>query len=105
MQVAYYDMKYVGPRMEVDNEKRMIFADVEVTRQGKIVDPIYPAKFIYKTGADQPSTEVAKHMTIRDDLYVIVGMVNPTTKVASPSFGARICPSTVSPVRRPKRRT
>ncbi|WP_272421494.1 heme lyase CcmF/NrfE family subunit [Polyangium jinanense] len=85
-QVDYYSMTYVGPRMEVDNEKRMIFTDLDVVRQGRPIGRVTPAKFIYKTGADQPSTEVAKHMTIRDDLYVIVGMVNPTTKVASFQF-------------------
>ena len=58
-------------------EKRMIFADMEVTRQGKPVGQIHPAKFIYMKGAEQPSTEVAKYMNVRDDLYVIVGMVNP----------------------------
>jgi len=81
--VDYYTLTYAGTRMEVDNEKRMIFADVDVVRQGKPVGRINPAKFIYKKGAEQPSTEVAKHMTVRDDLYVIVGMINPTTKVAA----------------------
>ncbi len=82
-QIAYYDITYVGSRMEVDNEKRMVFADLDVTRQGVPIGRVSPAKFIYKTGADQPSTEVAKYMTPRDDLYVIVGMVNPQTKVAA----------------------
>jgi cytochrome c-type biogenesis protein CcmF len=85
-EIGYYSINYVGSRMEVDNEKRMIFVDIDVTRHGKHVGLLSPAKFIYKTGADQPSTEVAKHMTIRDDLYVIVGMVNPTTKVAAFQF-------------------
>jgi cytochrome c-type biogenesis protein CcmF len=83
VQIEYYSLKYMGSRMEVDAEKRMIFADMEVTRQGKPVGPIHPAKFIYMKGAEQPSTEVAKYMNPRDDLYVIVGMVNPQTKMAA----------------------
>jgi cytochrome c-type biogenesis protein CcmF len=78
-----YAVTYVGPRMEVDAEKRMIFADVDVQRNGKHVERISPAKFIYKTMGGSPSTEVARHITLRDDLYMIIGMVNPETKVAA----------------------
>ena len=78
-----YEVTYVGPRMEVDNEKRMIFADVDVKRNGKPVGRLTPAKYIYKSMGDTTSTEVAKHITVRDDLYMIIGMVNPKTKTAS----------------------
>jgi cytochrome c-type biogenesis protein CcmF len=78
-----YTLKYVGPRMEVDAEKRMIFADVQVSRNGKPVETISPAKFIYKTMGGSASTEVAMSHSVRDDLYMIIGMVNPQTKVAS----------------------
>jgi cytochrome c-type biogenesis protein CcmF len=82
MSIAEYTLTYAGTRMEVDSEKRMIFADVDVTRHGEPVGRISPAKFIYKTTPD-PSTEVARHITVRNDLYAIIGMVNPSTKVAS----------------------
>jgi cytochrome c-type biogenesis protein CcmF len=81
--IEEYDLTYAGSRREVDPEKQMIFADLDVVRNGKPAGRINPAKFIYKTGADAPSTEVAKHVTLRNDLYVIVGMVNPQTKVAA----------------------
>ncbi|MFT3773820.1 MAG: cytochrome c-type biogenesis CcmF C-terminal domain-containing protein [Minicystis sp.] len=83
VQFDRYTVQYVGPRMEVDQEKRMIFADVDVIRDGKKVARISPAKYIYKSMGDAPSTEVARHVTPRDDLYMIIGMVNPQTKVAS----------------------
>ena len=80
-----YTLTYAGPRMEVDQEKRMIFADVDVTRHGKPVGRISPAQFIYKSGGmgAGPRTVVARHITLRDDLYMIIGMVNPQTKVAA----------------------
>ncbi|HVY47118.1 MAG TPA: cytochrome c-type biogenesis CcmF C-terminal domain-containing protein, partial [Minicystis sp.] len=78
-----YTITYVGPRMEVDQEKRMIFADVDITRNGKPAGRLSPAKFIYKTSADAPSTEVARHVTLKNDLYMIIGMVNPQTKTAA----------------------
>ncbi|MFO0759043.1 MAG: cytochrome c-type biogenesis CcmF C-terminal domain-containing protein [Byssovorax sp.] len=82
-QIEEYQITYAGPRMEVDNEKRMVFADVDVMRNGKPAGRISPAKFIYKTMGEAPSTEVARHITLRNDLYMIIGMANPQTKVAS----------------------
>jgi cytochrome c-type biogenesis protein CcmF len=83
VQLEEYTMTYVGPRMEVDTEKRMVFADVDVSRNGKPVGRLSPAKFIYKTSAEAPSTEVAMYHSPKNDLYMIIGMVNPQTKVAS----------------------
>jgi cytochrome c-type biogenesis protein CcmF len=80
-----YTITYAGPRMEVDTEKRMVFADVDVSRNGTPIGRISPAQFIYKSGGmgAGPRTVVARHMSIRDDLYMIIGMVNPQTKVAA----------------------
>ncbi len=83
IQIEEYTLTYAGPRMEVDQEKRMIFADVDVMRHGKPVGRIAPAKFIYKSMGGTASTEVAMHHTMRNDLYMVIGMVNPQTKVAS----------------------
>ena len=82
-QVERFTLKYVGPRMEVDNGKRMIFADVKIFENGKEVGKLSPAKFIYKKMPDSPTTEIATFQSLRDDLYLVVGSVNPETKVAS----------------------
>lgn len=82
-QVERLTVQYVGPRMEVDNNKRMIFADVRVLEDGKEVGKLNPAKFIYKKMPDSPTTEVSMLHSIRDDLYLVVGSINPDTKVAS----------------------
>jgi cytochrome c-type biogenesis protein CcmF len=82
-QVERYTLKYVGPRMEVDNSKRMVFADIKVFEGGKEVGSLSPAKFIYKKMPSSPTTEVATLQSVRDDLYVVIGSVNPETKVAS----------------------
>ncbi len=82
-QIQEYVVTYAGPRMEVDNEKRMIFADVDVVRNGKPAGRISPAKFIYKSMPEAPATIVGRHITLKNDLYMIIGMVNPQTKVAA----------------------
>jgi cytochrome c-type biogenesis protein CcmF len=81
--IEEYTITYAGPRMEVDSEKRMIFADVDVLRNGSPAGRISPAKFIYKTMPEAPATIVGRHITAKNDLYMIIGMVNPQTKVAA----------------------
>lgn len=76
-------VQYVGPRMEVDNAKRMVFADVRVLENGKEIGKLQPAKFIYKKMPESPTTEVAMLHSLRDDLYLVVGSINPETKLAS----------------------
>jgi len=82
-QVERLTIQYVGSRMEVDNSKRMVFADVKVFENGKEIGKLSPAKFIYKKMPDSPTTEVAMLHSLRDDLYLVVGSINPETKVAS----------------------
>jgi cytochrome c-type biogenesis protein CcmF len=81
--VGDYRLAYVKDRMEVDNNKRMIFADVDVYKGSKYIGRLDPAKFIYKKQPDTPTTEVAILHRLSDDIYVIVGSVNPETKIAS----------------------
>ena len=82
-EVAEYKITYAGPRMDSDEEKRMVFADVDVERDGKPVGRLSPAKFIYKATPEAPSTEVARHITMKNDLYLVIGMVSPQSKIAA----------------------
>ena len=85
IQIQEYTLKYMGPRMELDNTKRMAFADVRAyeTSSGKEVGQLSPAKFIYKKTPESPTTEVAMLHTLRDDLYIVVGSMSPEKKTAS----------------------
>jgi cytochrome c-type biogenesis protein CcmF len=83
--IAGYTMTYRGPRMEVDPAKRMIFADVDVERDGRSLGRLSPARFIY-TKAGQPTTEVSIRRGLRDDLYLVVGMIDPQSKRATLRF-------------------
>ena len=82
-QIERFTLEYIGPRMEVDTTKRMVFADIRVKDGDKVMGQLAPAKFIYKKMPDSPTTEVAMLHSIRDDLYLVVGSINPQTKVAS----------------------
>jgi cytochrome c-type biogenesis protein CcmF len=78
-----YQLIYKGVRTELDHEKRMVFADLDVMHHGEPVGTLAPAKYIYMATGTQPRTVVDKHVTLRDDLYVSVGAVSPQTKMAS----------------------
>jgi cytochrome c-type biogenesis protein CcmF len=82
-EVGPYKLTYTGSRMEVDAAKRMVFADLAVERGGRPMGTASPAKFIYRRMPEAPTTEVALLHSLRDDLYVVVGMVNPETKSAT----------------------
>jgi cytochrome c-type biogenesis protein CcmF len=81
--VGDYKLTYNGSRMEVDPAKRMVFADLTVERGGEPYGTASPAKFIYRRMPESPTSEVAIIRSLRDDLYVVVGLVNPETKNAT----------------------
>jgi cytochrome c-type biogenesis protein CcmF len=83
MEVGPYQLRFDKSRMEVDPNKRMVFTDMTVLREGEVLGHVAPAKFIYRTHPDMPTTEVAIRSTLRDDVYVIMSSVNPTTKLGT----------------------
>jgi cytochrome c-type biogenesis protein CcmF len=83
MHVASYDIRFDKPRMEVDPSKRMIFTDMTILEDGDVKGKVSPAKFIYRTHPEMPTTEVAIRSSLRDDVYVIMSSVNPETKLGT----------------------
>ncbi|HEY6560894.1 MAG TPA: cytochrome c-type biogenesis CcmF C-terminal domain-containing protein [Polyangiaceae bacterium] len=95
--VGQYQLTYVGPRMcpgnprctpeqQTDMSKRMIFADLDVSRGGEFIGRISPAKFIYTRSPQSPTTEIALLHSWKEDLYAVVGTVDPTSKRATLQF-------------------
>jgi cytochrome c-type biogenesis protein CcmF len=81
--VGQYDLTYEGPRVETDVNKRMIFADLRVSSDGRDLGELHPAKFFYTRSPDTPVTIVSMHRSIREDLYLIAGTVNLESKLAT----------------------
>ena len=88
-----YALTYTGPRMcpgglgcsdeeNADTTKRMVFADMQVSKGGKNLGRLSPAKFIYHRMPGSPTTEVGLMRSMGSDLYVVVGSANPETKRA-----------------------
>jgi cytochrome c-type biogenesis protein CcmF len=83
VEVGGYTLTYKGSRREVDLEKQMIFADLDVERGGKPLPQVNPAKFIYNESNMGPTTEVSQLNGLRDDLYVVLGAIDPESKRAT----------------------
>jgi cytochrome c-type biogenesis protein CcmF len=90
-QIGNFDIRYLGTRMcpgnpkcsaeeQADLNKRMLFADFEVKENGKALGQIHPAKFFFAKNPDGPTTEVSLLSSLRQDLYTVIGMIDPQSK-------------------------
>ncbi len=83
LNVGDYSLTFTGSRLEADNNKQMLFADMAVKKNGTAVGVVSPAKFVYRTHPEMPTTEVAIRSTPLHDVYVILNSVNPDNKLGT----------------------
>ncbi len=76
--IGHYTVKLEQLFFEDDGQKNMITAKVSVvdTDSGKDLGNLFPAKWAYRKPEDQVTTEVSKLMSLRDDLYIVLGAFN-----------------------------
>ena len=81
MAIGKHTVRYDQPRMEADPNKRMIFTDMTLLDpDGEETGQVAPAKFIYRTHPQMPTTEVAIQSRPAEDVYVIMSTVDPSTR-------------------------
>ncbi len=78
-----YSVRFDGPRMQDDLDKRMLLADMTVLRDGETVGHVTPARFFYGPPTQATTTEVAILSMPREDVYVILNGVNPESNVGT----------------------
>ena len=83
MEVRGFTIRYDGVRMEMDPNRRMIFTDLSLLKDGKRIDGLSPAKFIYSKPQETATTEVAIRTRLSEDVYAIMNNVNPQTKLGT----------------------
>jgi cytochrome c-type biogenesis protein CcmF len=71
-----YQLLYKGPHTEQKANATLRGAQIEVYRNGSLVDTLLPARSFYPT-QPEPLTEVAIHRTVREDLYLVLASENP----------------------------
>ena len=95
--VAGYQITYRGTRLcpgqascsaaeQGDMSKRMIFAELDLSKNGTPIGRMEPAKFIYPGSAMGQTTEVALRRSLSEDIYLVLGSADPTTKRATFQF-------------------
>jgi cytochrome c-type biogenesis protein CcmF len=77
LEVSGVSLRYDGFREEADINREMLFADLSVSEGGRSLGTVSPAKFVYRTHPDMPTTEVAIRSTPLADLYVILSTIDP----------------------------
>lgn len=74
-----YEIRHDGLRASEDWQKQMITAELTVLRDGERVDVLHPARWWYFQLLEQPTTEVSRHMSIAEDVYVSMMDADLTT--------------------------
>ena len=74
-----YEIHHTGLRTTQDWQKQMITAELEVLRDGEVVDVLTPARWWYFQLLEQPTTEVSRHMTVSEDVYASIQTIDMTT--------------------------
>jgi cytochrome c-type biogenesis protein CcmF len=77
MEVAGYTFRFDRIREEADANKQMVFGDMTVLLDGDVITHVSPAKFIYRTHPEMPTTEVDIESRLREDLYTIMATADP----------------------------
>lgn len=78
-EVGGYSVKYLNTRRETDLEKKKLFADFEIMRNGKDKGIVSPARFTFNEAPMSPTTEVGQLNGLRDDLYIVIGTIDNST--------------------------
>ena len=73
--IGNYDVRYDELVFADDGQKNMVMANLTVFRAGtdEPLGTLAPAKWFYRKPEEQVTTEVDKRLSIRDDLYVVLG--------------------------------
>ncbi|MBK8695246.1 MAG: cytochrome c biogenesis protein CcsA [Deltaproteobacteria bacterium] len=80
--LGQYTMRYEGIDNLRDIHVRQTRAIINVTRNGSFFATMHPARFVYTSRPEQPTSEVAIAPRLSEDLYLTMNSVDPTTRVA-----------------------
>ncbi len=83
MEVAGYTLRYEGWREEIDLNKSMTLAEIVLLHGERELATLRPAKYVYRTHPDMPTTEVDIRWTPLNDTYVILSTIDRQTARAT----------------------
>lgn len=80
--IGRYQLRYDNVESRRTPSQREIYTKMVVLVDGHEWRRVAPAKFVYTSHPEMPTSEVAIISTLREDLYTVMASVNPTTHVA-----------------------
>ncbi len=80
--IGRYTLRYDGVENRREPSRREVYTRVAVLVNGQEWRRVAPAKFVFNTHPDMPTSEVSIVSTPREDLYTVMASVSPTTRVA-----------------------
>jgi cytochrome c-type biogenesis protein CcmF len=81
--LAPYLIRYDRLSVTDDGQKQMVTAKMTVSRGGKPLDDMYPARWFFRNHEQEPTTEVALRRGFADDLYLVLAGYDVQSQVSS----------------------
>jgi cytochrome c-type biogenesis protein CcmF len=81
--VGHYTIRYDGLTVSDDGQKQMFTGQVSVTKDGKSLGVLKPAKWLYRRHEEEPTTQVAINRSLAEDLYLVMPGFDPKDQSAS----------------------
>jgi cytochrome c-type biogenesis protein CcmF len=81
--VGAFTVHHDGLRVTTDAQKQMVTGHVSVTRSGKPLGEMTPARWFFNKHEQEPTTEVAIRRAPGEDLYIVLGGYDVATQSAT----------------------
>lgn len=81
-EVGKWTFRNDGIKVSDDGQKQMTTAYIAVLEDGKQIDTMYPARWVFHRHEDSPTTEVGIRRGMWEDLYIVLPATDPTMMAA-----------------------
>jgi len=71
--IGKYTLRFDRLAHEEDRQKEMVTGEVTASINGKVIDHLRPGRWFFHGHESEPTTEVAMHRSMVEDLYVTLG--------------------------------
>ncbi len=83
LKVGAFTVRYDSLAVTDDGQKQMITAKVTAFKNGELVAHMEPARWFFRKHEDQPTTEVAIHRNLAEDVYIVLAGYDMQTQAAT----------------------
>ncbi len=77
MQIGDYSLQLIGLREDNNFERSALLADLDVRKSADAIGVLSPARHVYHSHPNQPTSEVVIRTGLFEDLFLILGEGNP----------------------------